>query len=438
MGGFGGCINPGYPPLPQSVAVKLDCGSELEALGAEAEVDHKPGCLVRVRKDNTWFKGKVLGYVDKLGYHIDFAPWLPCWRLAYAHWVNRDDRVPSVGLPKHFSSIKMDISALHPKDTRWHIGALLAGDKRLKAMPVGEKDALPLEVLAQEECFKCQKHRCKAGEFQAYGNCSVAVRQTHACSVVQQTDKMGSGNELGIYVTGFMFHLDPPQDPPPYFVRPSPPLPRARGGRCPLPASGGCFSGDGLVAVGVHGERLRRVHEVKVGDRVFSPSLGRDVEVVATTLSLETRICKINGLRISRKHPVKTTPHGPWVMPEDITEGGVTELTEAIFTHNFVLSEGGTVSVNGMCVITLGDNESAALSPPHPFYGTSRVVDHLRTLPSWPECRWGCCLDDGSQWGEFDGKLLLDGEESKPTDLMVACATVCTARTVNSLKARAT
>ena len=60
--------------------------------------------------------------------------------------------------------------------------------------------------------------------------------------------------------------------------------------------------------------------------------------------------------------------------------------------HNFVLAEGGVMRVNGMSVLTLGSQQSAGLSPEHPcahpFYGTPKVLEHLKALPSWPSCEW--------------------------------------------------
>ena len=152
---------------------------------------------------------------------------------------------------------------------------------------------------------------------------------------------------------------------------------------------GGCFAGDGVVAVGPRGNSTRRVDSLRAGDTVYSPSLEREVTVTATTVSREKQVCTLNGLRISRKHPVKLGPQSDWELPVDLCEGKVLHLSgEGATVHNFVLSEGSTLEVNGMSVLTLGDDAAAGKTPAHPFYGTSAVVDALKAKPSWPEVKW--------------------------------------------------
>jgi len=154
---------------------------------------------------------------------------------------------------------------------------------------------------------------------------------------------------------------------------------------------GGCFAGDGAVAMDERGERTVRVDELQPGDHVFSPVLGRNVEILATTRSLESRVCTVNRLRISRKHPIKMEPGAEWVFPMNVAKSGVELLSTPLLVHNFVLAEGGAMRVNGMDVITLGDNEAAGMGAHevHAYYGTSRVVKELKALPSWPACEWG-------------------------------------------------
>ena len=163
---------------------------------------------------------------------------------------------------------------------------------------------------------------------------------------------------------------------------PSPPSPCRSVGSC----GGGCFAGDGLVAVGEAGEQTRRVDELRVGDKVFAPNLQREVDVVATTRAFETKVCIVNGLRISRKHPVKTSPGSAWVAPQDITE--TMDLLDPLVVHNFVLSAGGAMQVNGMSVVTLGPSEVMRELGElfHPYYGTTRVLNDLKAMPTWPCC----------------------------------------------------
>ena len=152
---------------------------------------------------------------------------------------------------------------------------------------------------------------------------------------------------------------------------------------------GGCFAGDGVVAVGPRGISTRRVDSLRAGDTVYSPSLEREVTVTATTVSREKQVCTLNGLRISRKHPVKLGPQSDWELPVDLCKGKVLHLSgEGATVHNFVLSEGSTLEVNGMSVLTLGDDAAAGKTPAHPYYGTHAVVDALKAKATWPEVKW--------------------------------------------------
>lgn len=114
---------------------------------------------------------------------------------------------------------------------------------------------------------------------------------------------------------------------------------------------------------------------------------------MATTRSVERRrIVTINGLRLTHKHPVQLGGSQRWVFPKDIASCCVAEPAEPLTVHNFVLSGGGAMRVNDMVVVTLGDNAAAGMAADdpcsHPVYGTRKVVEHLKALPSWPECLW--------------------------------------------------
>ena len=125
--------------------------------------------------------------------------------------------------------------------------------------------------------------------------------------------------------------------------------------------------------------------ELQPGDGVYAPNLKREVEIVATTRSHESLICTVNGLRISRKHPVNLSPgceESAWLEPQAIS--AVEQLPEPMLVHNFVLAEGGTMAVNGIAVVTLGPDTPSD----HPYYGSAAVISDLQALPSWPTCDW--------------------------------------------------
>ena len=168
----------------------------------------------------------------------------------------------------------------------------------------------------------------------------------------------------------------PPSPPSRSYSPPSPPSP---------PSPWGCFAGDGRVAVGPRGEATRRVDELRPGNAVWAPNLQREVTIVATSRSFVSLTCTVNGLRISRKHPVNLSAgcdESAWVEAQNL--GAVEKLAEPLAVHNFVLSSGGTMAVNGMSVMTLGPDTPSD----HEYYGTAACVDDLKALPSWPACEW--------------------------------------------------
>ena len=153
----------------------------------------------------------------------------------------------------------------------------------------------------------------------------------------------------------------------------------------------GCFAGDGVVATGLQGERAVRADELRAGDKVYSPTLGREVDVVATFKGVEkAKICTVGGLRITHRHPIQLPNTTVWQMPKDVAVDGTAKLGQPLTVYNFVVAEGGTMRVNNMTVITLGDQQSAGVPADHPcahpFYGTSRVIEAMKRRHSWPNC----------------------------------------------------
>tara|TARA_B100001059_G_C17825139_1_gene580880 strand:+ start:2160 stop:3347 length:1188 start_codon:yes stop_codon:yes gene_type:complete len=169
-----------------------------------------------------------------------------------------------------------------------------------------------------------------------------------------------------------------------------------------------CFEGSGLVCVGVSEDddqdedekeqqrpkmQFRRADELRAGDAVYSPSLGKLVTITATTRGMRPsgeRMYRVNGLLFTSLHPLKlptdddSGSSGDWYHPKDV--GEVVVLEEPIMIYNFVVSDGGTMHVNDLTVLTLGDNAAAGYAPVHPYWGTSKVVDDLRARPDWPDC----------------------------------------------------
>jgi hypothetical protein len=161
------------------------------------------------------------------------------------------------------------------------------------------------------------------------------------------------------------------------------------------------------VAIGKNGTNIQRADKLRAGDRVYSPTLQREVTVRATTVSLEPAMWSVNGLLLTGKHPVKKDLAAAWVLPANIAE--VEWLSRPMPVYNFVVSEGGTMLVNDLIVLTLGEDfeGSDGLWSPwaQDFFGTSKVVDALRLLPSWPNCNLtGINVDEAyGKWKTVEG-----------------------------------
>ena len=151
---------------------------------------------------------------------------------------------------------------------------------------------------------------------------------------------------------------------------------------------GSCFDGDGMVAVGENGTETERTDRLRAGSRVYSPTLQREVTVVATTFSYELELYSVNGLLITSKHPIKMDLASDWVLPGDVAEQR--QPARPTMVYNFVVSEGATMLVNNVTVLTLGEDfhgSDRLWSPSaRDFFATSKVIDALRLMPSWPDC----------------------------------------------------
>ena len=155
---------------------------------------------------------------------------------------------------------------------------------------------------------------------------------------------------------------------------------------------GACFSGEGKVAVGRNGKEFRYACKLRAGDEVYSPSLQQTVKIAATVKGKRARgksLFKVEGLLLTSLHPIKKNNADIsyssqfWQYPRDIGEEII--LEEDTFIYNFVVSEGGTMCVNNLTTLTLGDNEGAGYFPIDKYWGTNEgIVEDLRSAPGWP------------------------------------------------------
>eukprot|EP01059_Diplonema_ambulator_P023180 TRINITY_DN3859_c2_g1_i1.p1 TRINITY_DN3859_c2_g1~~TRINITY_DN3859_c2_g1_i1.p1 ORF type:complete len:745 (+),score=199.01 TRINITY_DN3859_c2_g1_i1:58-2292(+) len=152
--------------------------------------------------------------------------------------------------------------------------------------------------------------------------------------------------------------------------------------------SGGCIAGDGLVSTP---EGYKRADKLRKGDLV-STAFG-DAEVLCV-VRMTPKGGKIDmvafeeGLKITPFHPILR--RGTWEFPGETRE---TTTCKAEYVYDYVLSNGHTVTVNGITCVTLGHDFTAPIVA-HPYFGSNRVVRDLESLESYhtgvvtlsPEC----------------------------------------------------
>jgi hypothetical protein len=142
---------------------------------------------------------------------------------------------------------------------------------------------------------------------------------------------------------------------------------------------GPCIAGDGTIEM-VNGQ-LVRVSSLKKGDQIKNNN--GDVATIVCVIKTNIRngytdMLSIGKLKVTPWHPIKID--GKWKFPADV---GVIEPVKCDYVYNFVLDRCHVMTVSGIDVITLGHglNEDPVLK--HPFFGTDKVVNQLKTHQSW-------------------------------------------------------
>ncbi|KAG2387208.1 hypothetical protein C9374_001540 [Naegleria lovaniensis] len=147
-------------------------------------------------------------------------------------------------------------------------------------------------------------------------------------------------------------------------------------------AGGSCFDGDSQVLLADHS--LKKVRDIQKGDKLKNMN-GSDHATVLCVLKSKTpssqvKLCDLNGMKITPYHPVRV--NGEWKFPIDIaTPKNVT----CDYVYNLVVDQGHVVSINGVECITLGHGFSDNSVISHPYFGTSKIVEDLRTMKGFNE-----------------------------------------------------
>lgn len=149
-----------------------------------------------------------------------------------------------------------------------------------------------------------------------------------------------------------------------------------------------CLRGSGLVSMEDGNSKL--VRDIVVGDRVKT-SIERNLTtaiVIARTINkLENRskergsfeFAEVNGAWVTPDHPVYVNLR--WIRPRDFFS--VIEIEEEMEVYNFILSSRSSLFVNEVEVCSLGQF-CEGVDDMSSFFGSERVVDHLKNDPFWP------------------------------------------------------
>jgi hypothetical protein len=185
-----------------------------------------------------------------------------------------------------------------------------------------------------------------------------------------------------------------------------------------------CLGPEGLVHMASGG--VKRVAELEIGDEVAtlvereeggigmgewrSGAFGSTTVVAMTRDTCRARsMMNLNGLFLTPGHPVlmqrgvegMESGDGLWCRAADVSFASC--VTQSCSVYNFVLASSSSLIVNDIAVSTLGqfcrgvddvnntventcllDGNSVESSTLPSFFGSERVVDYLRSLPTWP------------------------------------------------------
>jgi hypothetical protein len=155
-------------------------------------------------------------------------------------------------------------------------------------------------------------------------------------------------------------------------------------------SGGGCFGPNSTIQIkSAHsGVTACTISNLKSGN--FVQVVGGEYAKVRCVVEIyedpKTLLVMKSGLTITPKHPVRI--NGKWHLPktfEDCIQGTV--ISDIVY--NVVLESSHILLVNGMECCTWGHNlngdkdDDSVIS--HPFYGTNRIIDQLRSYPGWKE-----------------------------------------------------
>eukprot|EP00826_Nyctotherus_ovalis_P047963 TRINITY_DN55_c0_g2_i5.p1 TRINITY_DN55_c0_g2~~TRINITY_DN55_c0_g2_i5.p1 ORF type:complete len:639 (+),score=185.10 TRINITY_DN55_c0_g2_i5:234-2150(+) len=139
----------------------------------------------------------------------------------------------------------------------------------------------------------------------------------------------------------------------------------------------GCFDGEGEIVLS---NGKKKVKELKKGDEVICAG-GEKAKVVAlvvTKVEREVELVELNGVKLTRKHPVRL--NGQWHFPMSVKKGNMI-YCDAVY--NLVLDRSHIVVISGLEVVTLGHGFKDNAVIEHKYYGSQRVISDLKEFEGW-------------------------------------------------------
>ena len=145
--------------------------------------------------------------------------------------------------------------------------------------------------------------------------------------------------------------------------------------------SGGCFNGTTLIAMA--GGSRKQISEIQAGESVLTPFGPVEVTAVVVCGSKMTSqpMVQIESLSITPWHPIQVG--GKWVFPASIAPYTSRPISTV---YNLVLPSIHIVYAEGFECCTLGHTYTGPIIG-HEFFGTERVIDSLKKLPTWASGR---------------------------------------------------
>ncbi|VBB18610.1 von willebrand factor type A domain protein, putative [Yasminevirus sp. GU-2018] len=165
-------------------------------------------------------------------------------------------------------------------------------------------------------------------------------------------------------------------------------------------SSGPCFRGDSLVSM--YDGTLKRVDQINAGDKIVYEDREFEVQFVVKTKcagnsSSFVRVVKkgvAKPLHITPNHPVyiersdeKGTVIREWCRPADLAGSTIGDLQfsdifeeECEHVYTFAVKGGFAINIGGVTCVTLGHGLKGNFHIEHPFYGTSAIIDALKSV----------------------------------------------------------